>query len=220
MQPLTLERHAKSVARHCRGRRPRPPGPACQRGIRPHRTAVANPDRPRADHWRDDRAAVAIRGATPGNNSGSSYFTDCPRQWSMTSSNSSPRGTARPRRYCRQSRRSLDDSPSPMPNGPPSTRRNSARRRPDGDGSRATTPDVHLWAYPRKAVVDGLLDGIRQRNRRTTGHQADGKHQILGREQHRRTTDHQTDDPRQTTDLAVGGSNPSRRARLSRSERV
>ena len=31
----------------------------------------------------------------------------------------------------------------------------------------------------REAVVDGVLDGGRQANRRTTGHQADGKHQIL-----------------------------------------
>ena len=67
-----------------------------------------------------------------------------------------------------------------------------------------------------KAVVDGVLDGGRQTNRRTTGHQADEKHQILGREQHRRTTTHRTDDQHQTTDLAVGGSNPSRRALTSR----
>jgi hypothetical protein len=45
----------------------------------------------------------------------------------------------------------------------------------------------------REAVVDGVLDGGRQANRRTTGHQADGKHQILGREQYRRTTDQQTE---------------------------
>ena len=63
-----------------------------------------------------------------------------------------------------------------------------------------------------KAVVDGVLDGGRQGNRRTTRHQADGRHQILGREQHRRTTAQRTDDQRQTTDLAVGGSSPSRRA--------
>jgi hypothetical protein len=39
---------------------------------------------------------------------------------------------------------------------------------------------LNLW----KAVVDGVLDGIRQHNRRTTEEQTDEKHQILGREQH------------------------------------
>jgi hypothetical protein len=72
---------------------------------------------------------------------------------------------------------------------------------------------------PPKAVVDGVLDGGRQRTRRTAGHQTGGKHQILGREQHRRTTDHQTDDCRQTTDLAVGGSSPSRRATKTAAQR-
>jgi hypothetical protein len=71
---------------------------------------------------------------------------------------------------------------------------------------------ANLVLDSRQAVVDGVLDGIRQANSRTTGHQADERHQILGREQHRRTTGHQTDDQRQPTDLAVGGSSPSRRA--------
>ena len=66
-------------------------------------------------------------------------------------------------------------------------------------------PDQKSGARPPKmTVVDGVLDGERQANRRTTGHQADGKHQILGPEQHRRTTGERTDDQRQTTDLAVG----------------
>ena len=74
-----------------------------------------------------------------------------------------------------------------------------------------------IWRSPLvKSLVDGVPDGGRQTNRRTTGHQADGKHQILGREQYRRTTGHQTDDQRRATDLAVGGSNPSRRALNSR----
>ena len=64
----------------------------------------------------------------------------------------------------------------------------------------------------REAVVDGVLDGGRQANRRSTAHQADGKHQLLGREQHKRTTGQRTDDHRRATDLAVGGSSPSRRA--------
>jgi hypothetical protein len=89
--------------------------------------------------------------------------------------------------------------------------------------SRYCVPAEHqteIWCSPRaKAVVDGVLDGGRQANGRTIEEQADGKHQILGREQHRRTTGHQTDDQHQTTDLAVGGSNPSRRATKTAAQR-
>ena len=88
-----------------------------------------------------------------------------------------------------------------------------------GCPARALSTRRKSGAHPGNAVVDGVLDGGREANRRTTGHQAEGKHQILGREQHRRTTAHQADDQRQTTDLAVGGSSPSRRATSSQVSR-
>jgi hypothetical protein len=88
---------------------------------------------------------------------------------------------------------------------------------PEGRNCRAAQPTKYqdarapmesLVLAPCEGRLDGVVDGGRQHNRQTTAHQADGKHQILGREQHRRTTDRQAHDQRQTTDLAVGGSVP------------
>jgi hypothetical protein len=48
------------------------------------------------------------------------------------------------------------------------------------EGFEPPNRQIRFWcSTSRAARVDGVLDGVRQRNRRTTGHQADGKHQIL-----------------------------------------
>jgi hypothetical protein len=64
-----------------------------------------------------------------------------------------------------------------------------------------------------------LTEFLTEDDRPTDGSQSNRRTEstrFCGREQHRQTTGHQTDDSRQTTDLAVGGSSPSRRAHFRR----
>jgi hypothetical protein len=98
---------------------------------------------------------------------------------------------------------------------PASTRWTASRRLARRPGADLSTRQK-IWCSPpeRPSLTEFLTEYDRptdgpQRNRRT------GSTSFCGREQRRRTTDQRTDDQRRATDLAVGGSNPSRRALTS-----